>query len=119
MSITDTNIIDVIGVDPSKGIARLGISDHLEWGHSEEKHLLLLQEKINSYLRFIEGGELYEHYPDARNCRCEIEVIAKHSPSPAAIEFMEKARSVIRSAGFDLSYRVFVPDDHGGEAPGT
>lgn len=56
MSILDENMVDIIGVDPSKGIATLVITDHLEWTSPVGEHLLLLQEKINCYLRFLEGG---------------------------------------------------------------
>lgn len=56
MSILDANVVDIVGVDPAKGIARLIITDHLEWTSPVQEHLFLLQEKINSYLRFLEGG---------------------------------------------------------------
>ncbi|WP_241301893.1 DUF6572 domain-containing protein [Burkholderia stabilis] len=109
MSILETNVVDLIGVDPSKKIVKLGISDHLEWSVPEGEHLLLLlllQEKINTYLSFIEGGELYQHFPNARGCRCEIELLAKYPLSPVAIDFFEKAKAVIREVGFDLSCQV-------------
>lgn len=106
MSILETNVIDVIGVDPEKGIARLGISDHLEWGVGEVEHLNLLQDKINSYLRFLESGEIYDHYPDARHCQCEIELIAKYPLPKNAIDFVSKAKKIIADAGFGLSYKI-------------
>ncbi|WP_407059149.1 DUF6572 domain-containing protein [Ralstonia syzygii subsp. celebesensis] len=34
-------------------------------GENSEEHLLLLQEKINCYLRFIESGEIYNSFPSA------------------------------------------------------
>ncbi|HIC7208338.1 DUF6572 domain-containing protein [Burkholderia stabilis] len=105
MSILETNVVDLIGVDPSKKIAKLGISDHLEWLVPEGEHLLL-QEKINTYLSFIEGGELYQHFPNARGCRCEIELLAKYPLSLVEIDFFGKAKAVIREAGFDLSCQV-------------
>ncbi|WP_175811888.1 DUF6572 domain-containing protein [Burkholderia contaminans] len=106
MSILETNVVDLIGVDPSKKVAKLGISDHLEWSEPEGEHLLLLQEKINTYLRFIEGGELYQHFPNARGCQCEIELLAKYPLSPGALDFFENAKAVIRGAGFDFSYQI-------------
>ncbi|MEM5434491.1 DUF6572 domain-containing protein [Paraburkholderia diazotrophica] len=106
MSIVDTNVVDIVGVDPSKGIARLIITDHLEWTQPVDEHLLLLQEKINSYLRFLEGGELEQHYPDAKGCRCEIEIAMKFQPSSEALQFIRKAREIVQGGGFDLIYRV-------------
>ncbi|WP_345817713.1 DUF6572 domain-containing protein (plasmid) [Paraburkholderia sp. PREW-6R] len=106
MSILDENVVDIIGVDPKKGLARLVIADHLEWTNPVEEHLLLLQEKINSYLCFLEGGELQQHYPDSKGCRCEIEIAMKYEPSSEALRFIGKAREIIQGSGFDLTYQV-------------
>jgi hypothetical protein len=106
MSILDANVVDIVGVDPAKGIARLIIADHLEWTSPVQEHLFLLQEKINSYLRFLEGGELEQHYPDAKGCRQEIEIAMKYEPSPDALDFIGQARDIVQGAGFDLIYRV-------------
>ncbi|QQC64330.1 DUF6572 domain-containing protein [Paraburkholderia ginsengisoli] len=106
MSILDVNVVDIIGVDPDKGIARLVICDHLEWIDPVGEHLLLLQEKINSYLRFLEGGELGQHYPNSKGCKCAIEIAMKYQPSSEALRFIEKAREIIQDAGFDLTYQV-------------
>lgn len=104
MSLLDANVVDIVGVDPENGIARLIISDHLEWNSPAGEHLLLLQEKINSYLRFLEGGELEQHYPHSKGCKCEIEIAMKYEPSPEALSFIGRARKIIQGAGFDLTY---------------
>jgi hypothetical protein len=111
MSISETNVVDVIGIDAPNGIARLAISDHLEWDDPEEEkeHLWLLQEKINAYLRFIEGGELYQTYPDAKGAKCEIELVAKYPLSVGGVRFFEQAKTIVQAAGFELLYRVFTP----------
>ncbi|WP_318298108.1 DUF6572 domain-containing protein [Paraburkholderia tropica] len=56
MSILDTDVVDVIGIDAPNGIARLAISDHLAWDQAERDHLVLLQDKINTYLVCLESG---------------------------------------------------------------
>lgn len=45
----------------------LFITDHFEWGGKAEQgeHLPLLQEKINTYIAFIESGEMYTEIPGA------------------------------------------------------
>lgn len=106
MSICDLGVVDIIGVDPNKGIAHLVISDHLEWIDPIDEYLLLLQEKINDYPGFLDGGELEQHYPDSKECRCEIEIAMKHEPSNEALRFVERARKIIQAAGFDLIYKV-------------
>lgn len=111
LTILDANTVDIVAVDPCKEIARLAISDHLRWDDPEEEkeHLWLLQEKINAYLRFIEGGELYQNYPDAKGAKCEIELVAKYPLSVTGVRFFEQARSIVQAAGFELLYRVFTP----------
>jgi len=56
MSITETKVVDIIAVpewEPDNVV--LVITDHLEWGDKAQQgeHLLLLQEKINTYIAFI------------------------------------------------------------------
>ena len=43
----------------------LMIADHLDW-ENELQHLTLLQDKINAYVSFIESGQIYSVYPDAK-----------------------------------------------------
>jgi hypothetical protein len=60
MSVEDKNKINAISTNKEDVVA-LTISDHLEW---DSGHLLILQEKINSYLHFIESGQMHGSYPD-------------------------------------------------------
>ena len=106
MSILDTNVVDVIGIDAPNGIARLGISDHLEWDQAEQDHLVLLQNKINTYLVYLESGQVYENNPNTRDCKFVIEIVSKYDLSPQALEFFKEARAIVRGAGFELAYKV-------------
>ncbi|WP_342315746.1 DUF6572 domain-containing protein [Lysobacter sp. FW306-1B-D06B] len=67
MSILESDKVDMIGSPlTDAGIVVLGIADHLPWESGEdEQHLLLLQEKINRYLAFIESGEMVVAFPAA------------------------------------------------------
>lgn len=56
MSIIDKDKIDSIGINKDNGKVILEISDHLDWS-CEYEHLVMLQDKINSYLSFIESGD--------------------------------------------------------------
>lgn len=62
MSIEDQGSVDAIGID-QEGVVVRTLSDHLEW---DDGHLFLLQEKINTYLAFLESGEVFETYPDSK-----------------------------------------------------
>jgi len=65
MTVEETKLIDIISTD-ELGRVNLTISDHLDWKDSD-KHQQILQAKLNSYLAFVENGELLEQYPDAKN----------------------------------------------------
>ena len=73
MSIEDPNVIDFVSLDQN-GNVFLTISDHLEWD-ADNEHLLLLQEKINSYLSSIESGDIYKKYPKAKGLKIIINLM--------------------------------------------
>ncbi|CAN1596831.1 hypothetical protein LOY35_03585 [Pseudomonas sp. B21-028] len=103
MSIEQAGVIDAMGVDKETGKVFLTISDHLEW---DDEHLLLLQEKLNLYLGFIEGGELLEVYPDSKGREVVISVICKCSPNATGKEFLSRVGSIVKEAGVGFVYRV-------------
>ena len=79
----------------------LTISDHLEWNRD---HLLMLQDKINAYLDFIESGQLYEAYPNAKGHSLVIDLVIQYRPSPDGEAFLAKVAAVIEQAGFKFQY---------------
>ena len=103
MTIEQLDKIDIIGTNENK--TSLVISDHLEWDAKNEK-LLLLQDKLNTYLAFVESGEIYEQYPDALDKSIEIKLVSKYHPNQEALKFLNLASGIIQSAGFVLVYEV-------------
>jgi len=75
VTIEQTGIVDSIGVAQETGEVFLTISDHLDWNDANQNNLLLLQEKINTYLAFVESGELTQTYPDRLNWDFNLEKI--------------------------------------------
>src|SRR5579871_5176627 len=104
MSIEQTEKIDFITVDKASGDVWLTISDHLPWNDDEGIHLVLLQQKLNAYLRFIESGEIFEKAPDAKGRRIVINVVGKFPLSRQADFSFGKARDAIEGAGFQLQF---------------
>ena len=104
MAVDQLKKIDIIGVDKETGEVILTITDHLEWDEQNE-HLLVFQEKLNSYLAFIESGELLESYPDARGRKPVISVVALYHPNEVANTFLERVRGVVEGAGFGFRFR--------------
>src|SRR4051812_18794190 len=93
MSITNRLKIDIIATKPGSGVVKLVIADHLEWDDLHG-HLLVLQEKINTYVEFIESGQLLEVHspPMPRNPDVVVAVHAQYAPPPDAEDFFSYHR---------------------------
>ena len=93
MSVEQIDKVDFISTT-EKGIIKLTISDHLEWD-SKNEHLLILQNKINAYLNFIESGQIFEEYPSSVNKKVEIEIVLKFPPNEIGNTFLDKCKTII------------------------
>lgn len=103
MSVDQSDSVDAIGVDNDTGQLVLTISDHLTWS-DEGEHLLLLQEKLNTYLRFVEGGELVKVYPNAAGRSVVIDIVMKYEVDESGIAFLTRAAEIVRGAGMELRF---------------
>lgn len=100
-----TNVVDFIGLDDKTTKCKLAITDHHNW-EDELNHLLLLQEKINAYISFIESGEIYKSYPLSKEKQMEIEIHFKYQPSNKCIAFLEQVMLVLKEIDAELSWEV-------------
>jgi hypothetical protein len=107
MSIDQANVIDLITSDKESGLITLIISDGLSW--EDEQHLQKLQDKLNSYLAFVQSGDLYKKYPDAQGKRVRIELICRLAPNEMGKEFLQLCAEAIMDAGYQFNYRIFQP----------
>jgi len=112
MSVVETDVIDAIGLEKEAQRVFLSIIDALVWD-AENLHLYTLQEKINTYLYFIESGELDRALPDGKGFDIAIELILKHMPSDQAISFFDKTTQILLDKGIIF---VFGPDRNSGYA---
>jgi hypothetical protein len=99
------NTIDIISTNPKTGEVTLTISDHLDWSEPNE-HLLILQDKLNAYLRFIEGDEVVEYCKGQRPPSITVHVAFMHKPVQDAIDFLMKASEIVSDVGASLRYTV-------------
>src|SRR5690349_4720495 len=102
MTIEQRNVVDIIGVNEKSGRVVLAVSDHLEWSDDSE-HLMMLQDKLNDYLSYIESGELYESFPKATGKEIEIRVVHKFVPNKEGEKFLRIAGEIVRESGFHFS----------------
>ena len=105
MSVDQPEVIDVVSKD-KKGSIVLTISDHLDWNNTQE-HLLALQEKINTYLTFLDSGEVYKKYPDAKGRPAEIEIMFHYPPNLQANQFLAKVKPIVENSGYGFRFEQF------------
>jgi len=105
MSVDQVNVVDFVSRN-KEGEIVLTISDHLAWNKTRE-HLFVLQEKINTYLRFVESGEIYEKYPEAGGRRIRVDVKFHYQPTLEALAFLDKVKPTIEAAGVIFSFELF------------
>jgi hypothetical protein len=108
MAVDEPDKIDAIGVDNETGCLVLTISDHLPWVGLAEDHRELLRDKLNTYLAFVESGELFEAYPSAEGRDVVISVIGRFDLSSVGTEFFANANETTRNVGICLEFKKFV-----------
>lgn len=105
MSLYDSNTVDAIGIDKEKDHVTLALIDSEDWTN-EEHHLLLLQEKLNSYLSFIESGEIITSYKEAKGKDIEIAIHFKNDIPQSCIDFLRDVKEIINEAGLMFNYQI-------------
>ncbi len=103
MSVEDTDKIDICRLGET-GTVELFITDHLPWG--EPEHLLTLQNKLNSYLEFVESGQYRDHVEAPEDAPVRIEIVMKYAPDSEAETFLFEAGRIAGEFGVPLSYQV-------------
>lgn len=112
MTLENKEKIDLIGIDNRTNEVVLTIVDHLEWNTDGNAHISMLQEKINTYLAFIESGEIYQSYPKAKGKKIVIETLGSTSLNEIGEEFYDKASAVVSNAGFQLRFSLLPQKSH-------
>lgn len=113
MTVAQTGIVDWMGIESVTGHVSLTVVDDLDWT-DEQGHLLLLQQKLNNYLAFIESGEVFERIADetgrsVADCTpVAVSILAKFALPPRAQAFVEHAKDEFSGAGLRLSHRVLL-----------
>jgi len=106
MAIDNAGVVDFISIDPSSDKVVLTIADHLEWDENTDDHKQLLKEKLNTYVEFIESGELLEKYPKAKGREVIVSVVGKYPLNEEAAAFYQQASSAIERMGAKLQFQL-------------
>jgi hypothetical protein len=111
VTVSQTGVVDWLGIEKGSGAVSLTLIDDLDW-NDERSHLLHLQEKLNAYLAFIESGEVYESlqrdlgHQVPTSTPIKITILAKFDLTPQSRAFLNHATHTLRTGGLSLSHRV-------------
>jgi Family of unknown function (DUF6572) len=105
MALSDPDKIDFIGIAPD-GYCVLTLADDVDWS-DPAGHIERLKAKLNTYVEFIQSGEIDRSYPAGRNNDPKIVVALRDSPPPDAVEFFRTAKEAITGHGIEFSWQVF------------
>jgi hypothetical protein len=107
-------VIDLVAVSPDRTVV-LFLLDDLDWA-DVGGHLVVLEEKLNSYLRFVESGEMYGR-PEMEGVAklgamagVRIHVVAKASFPEEARAFFEYVEQTLMAAGIGFVHEVRLAD---------
>lgn len=103
MSVENLKEIDFISEKNNNVI--LTISDHLDWDE-DNKHIYLLQEKINAYLMAIESGQVYKSYPLSVGKGFIVSVTLKYKPNNIGLSFLSNVKDILSNAGYGFEYLI-------------
>ena len=82
MAIDNPNVIDGMAIDEDRKAICLLLTDHFAWNGndtlSEYDHLILLQEKINAYISYLDTRQYEEQYPKEEIVMAIIEIHFKY-----------------------------------------
>lgn len=95
LSIEKTDTIDGVAFDENNNKLVLLLADGMDW-NNEYEHLILLQEKINNYIAYIEDKQYLLNYPNAEQVEVQIKFLYKETAN--CIKFLEQVKAVISEA---------------------
>lgn len=107
MSVSEADKVDIVASRPGSPCVVLVVADHLPWDDLAG-HMTTLQAKLNTYIDFIESGQVrrLKEPPIPPNPELLIRIAMRHAPPPGAQEFFTKAAAVLASIGVGLEQRV-------------
>lgn len=110
MSITNIKVIDGIGTNKENDAIMLLLCDHLPWeGENAPKvvdHLLLLQQKLNAYVSFLEGGQYKGKYPNLEPKMALIDIRFQHDIPQTCEQFLQTVQDKLGELGIKIEVHV-------------
>lgn len=105
MYLENTNTIDAISLHTV--LQRMELVLVLDWEDQSDEAILLLQDKLNFYLYYIEGGQLENHYPQAIGKPVCIQILARNVLSEEAKSLLVTIEKILLDLDIFLEVKQF------------
>lgn len=111
MAIDNVNVIDGMAIDKEKNAISLLLTDHLPWDCddnpiSEHDHLVLLQDKINAYISYLETKQYEATYPEENFAMAVIEIHFKYEITQNCENFLNVVQNQIGQYGIIIKAHI-------------
>ena len=103
LNIENTDTIDGLAYEQETSILILLLADGMDWSDMN-RHLLLLQEKLNTYIWYIDSRQYEEKYTDVK--KIEIRVSFLFQEPEICHKLLERAKLVFLNAFENLEMIV-------------
>ena len=104
MSISNPEGIDAMTVQDGQLI--MLISDHLRWDAYQTAHLKMLQDKLNTYIRYIDTKEYKKKYPDKEISSFVIDVVFLYPYDTGFVRMIGLVRDELEKRSITIKYSV-------------
>jgi hypothetical protein len=111
MAITDPGIVDLVATRPDTIEVGLIITDHLAWDDLGE-HGRLLWDKVNTYIAFVESGQLDAMTEPAipAGYRVCVSLAVPERVPPDAQALLEEIEAFLMGIGMGFEVKVRLPE---------
>lgn len=112
MAVDNANVVDGIGIDKERNAVCLLLTDHLAWTGDDENtlseydHLMLLQNKINGYISYLESKQYEQQYPDVDFNMAVIEIHFKYDITGNCEKFLNSVQDQIGQYGIKVEAHI-------------
>ena len=104
MSITNPEKIDAAAADGKELI--LLLTDHLRWDKHTVAHLQMLQEKLNTYIRYIDQKLYQETFPDRKFTCFVIQIDFLHPYDEGFTKMLAMVKPQLEQRAITIRYQA-------------
>lgn len=105
MAIENAMVVDETHINEEAKRVFLVIVDELSWDN-ENEHLKMLEDKVNSYIKFYRSGQVLQLYPESEDYEVVITAVFKEELSEYAKVVASELGKSIENLGLSFVYNI-------------